>query len=259
MTKRLHNTASLLLIVFLFGGLATAQIAADAHDPFTNSNLELSTAASEALDRVGLPLPRRMITDAPLVKSQAAVPVLRGTRKSALERVEQLRPVVEPVLRQAGLPPDLAAVLLVESGGNPMALSRKGARGLWQLMPDTARRYGLVVSPTKDERLDAQKATWAASQYLRDLYAQFGDWRLALAAYNAGEGAVSRAVARIGSRDFSVLSLEHGIPEETRKYVPAVVADMQLMERADATSLVQPNTSQRTSLVYASIQLGSEQ
>jgi membrane-bound lytic murein transglycosylase D len=87
-------------------------------------------------------------------------------------------------------------------------------------MPETARRYGLVVTPARDERLDPVKATRAAARYLRDLRGQFGDWKLAFAAYNAGEAAVQRAVSRAGGADLQrVLAL---LPAETRAYVPAV-------------------------------------
>lgn len=137
--------------------------------------------------------------------------------------VERLRPVLEPILREEGVPQQMAAVVLVESGGQSTALSPKGARGLWQFMPDTARRYGLVVTASLDERLDPYKSTRAAARYLRDLHIQFGNWPLALAAYNAGEDAVQRAVERTSTRDFSLIARTGMLPLETRSYVPAVL------------------------------------
>ena len=117
----------------------------------------------------------------------------------------------------------MAAVVLVESGGQSTALSPKGALGLWQFMPDTARRYGLVVTASLDERLDPYKSTRAAGRYLRDLYRQFGNWPLALAAYNAGEDTVQRAVERTATHDFSSIARMGVLPLETRSYVPAVM------------------------------------
>ena len=158
--------------------------------------------------------------DAPSSPSQPPPAVPQDSLSAALVRVRQLRSIIEPILRKEGVPPEMAAVVLVESGGRLAALSPKGARGLWQLMPETARRYGLAVSPATDERLDPVKATRAAAQYLRDLRMQFGDWKLAFAAYNAGEGAVERAISRAGGTDLRrVLAL---LPAETRAYVPAV-------------------------------------
>jgi membrane-bound lytic murein transglycosylase B len=147
----------------------------------------------------------------------------------AMKRLDKLRPLLNPILEREGVPQEIASVVIVESGGRTTALSPKGALGLWQLMPDTARRYGLVVTPSRDDRLDVEKATGAAAHYLRDLYQQFGSWPLALAAYNAGEQRVQRAVERSGITDFIQLSSLRLLPQETRNYVPAVLSAMQLL------------------------------
>ena len=147
----------------------------------------------------------------------------------ALRRMTSIRPTLESILADEGVPPRFAAVVLVESGANPEALSRKAARGLWQFVPETARRYGLLVSERRDDRIDLLKSTRAAARYLRDLYRTFGDWRLALAAYNAGEGALQQAVRRGGSFNFQLLSDRELIPAETRSYVPAVLAAVNLL------------------------------
>jgi len=122
-----------------------------------------------------------------------------------------------------------------------MALSPKGARGVWQLMPETARRYGLAVSDVLDERLDVEKSTRAAALYFRDLYQQFGEWQLAFAAYNAGEQAVGRAVARAGQRDFT--SVRDALSSETRNYVPAVREAIKRLQKSDFGS--------RSRVIYA--------
>jgi len=150
-------------------------------------------------------------------------------QSSAAMRLMLLRPVVEPILRSRGVPTDLAGVILVESGGRMSALSPKGARGLWQLMPDTARRYGLRVDAVQDDRLDLFRATDAAARYLHDLYAQFGDWKLALAAYNTGEGNVGWAILKAHTQDFDQLTNLRMLPLETRTYVPRVLATAQLL------------------------------
>lgn len=155
--------------------------------------------------------------------------------KRALERVQALRPMLEPILREEGIPAELAAVVLIESGGRTTARSPKGARGLWQFMPDTGRRYGLVVSEAVDERLDPYKSTHAAARYLRDLYSQFGSWSLALAAYNSGEDTVQRAIDRASSRDFPVIAHSGVLPAETQSYVPAVLNAMGVTDFAGAT------------------------
>ena len=153
----------------------------------------------------------------------------RPSLGTAMRRLDQLRPMIELILQTEGIPLQLASVIVVESGGRADARSPKGARGLWQLMPETARRYGLEVTATADERLDAEKSTHAAARYLRDLYQQFGSWPLALAGYNVGEQALQRAVARSGTLDFVQLSSLRLLPQETRNYVPAVLSAMQLL------------------------------
>lgn len=147
--------------------------------------------------------------------------------RRAVARVTELRPVLSPILQKEGIPDEIAALVLVESAGQPTALSPKGARGIWQFMPDTARRYGLAVTAQIDERIEVVKSTVAAARYLHDLYNRFGDWQLAFAAYNAGEQAVERAAARAGQVDH--LRVGRVLPEETRNYVPAVMRAMELL------------------------------
>jgi hypothetical protein len=172
-----------------------------------------------------------------------------GRLRAAVERVNHLRRTMEPILREEGIPAELSAVVLVESGGLTKSLSPKGARGVWQLMPDTARRYGLVVNGSRDDRSDLEKSTRAAAHYLRELYRQFGDWSLALAAYNAGERVVRAAMDRSGFRDFRSISDRMLLPAETRSYVPAVTAAINSLHYADSLAL--DRSGSRTQLVYA--------
>jgi membrane-bound lytic murein transglycosylase D len=132
---------------------------------------------------------------------------------------------IEQWLRAEGLPAELLWVSAAESAFNPHSESSAGAVGLWQLMPDTARSYGLRVDAWVDERKDPEKATRAAARLLRDLRARFGSWELALAAYNMGYGALLRSMRRFGTNDFEVLArTEGGLPFETARYVPRILS-----------------------------------
>jgi soluble lytic murein transglycosylase-like protein/Kef-type K+ transport system membrane component KefB len=139
-------------------------------------------------------------------------------------RYQTYRDTFARILAEENVPVELLAVAFVESGFNPQALSPKGARGIWQFMPGTAERYGLSVRPADDHRTHPEHSTRAAARYLRDLYRQFGDWKLALAAYNWGEGNIQRVIDGRGIRDFDELARRGLLPLETRNYVPAVLA-----------------------------------
>jgi peptidoglycan lytic transglycosylase D len=132
--------------------------------------------------------------------------------------------MVRDVMRKKGLPEELAYTAMIESGYNPNAVSRAGAKGMWQFMAPTARRYGLRVDQWVDERLDPEKSTVAAAAYLRDLHALFGSWPLAQAAYNAGEVKVARAIRVTGSNDFWALARTNHLRRETKEFVPQIHA-----------------------------------
>jgi Transglycosylase SLT domain len=169
--------------------------------------------------------------------------------RRAVERVTLLRPTLNPILQQEGVPVDVAALVLVESGGRTTAISPKGALGIWQFMPGTARRYGLVVTPGLDERVDVVKSTHAAARYLRDLYSQFGEWPLAFAAYNSGEHTIQRALHHGG--DFESLSRGRQLPLETRNYVPAVLSAVRLLGGALPKQARSINASNHLRVIYA--------
>ncbi len=145
-----------------------------------------------------------------------------------LVRGESVRELVLPILKQQGLPPEFIFLSMVESGFSNSAYSHAKATGPWQFMPGTARLYGLKMNMFIDERRDPAKSTLAAARHLRDLYEEFGDWYLAMAAYNAGPGRVRSAMRRTGSDDFWVLADSAYLPVETKNYVPKVLAALQL-------------------------------
>jgi hypothetical protein len=136
------------------------------------------------------------------------------------------------VFRQEGVPEWLLGVGFVESTYNSGAHSPKEAHGIWQFMPGTGDRYGLKRTAWTDERSSPEKSTRAAARYLRDLHALFGDWLLALAAYNWGEGRVAKVIHRTGIRDFWALADRGLLPQETTNYVPSVLAASYLLGTA---------------------------
>jgi membrane-bound lytic murein transglycosylase D len=140
------------------------------------------------------------------------------------DRALRYIPMIHEVFRDAGIPPDLAYMALVESGFRDAPTSSAGARGLWQFMPATARRFGLTVDGTTDERLDPGRSTRAAAAYLKELFRKFGDWPLAVAAYNVGEGRIERLLKETGSRTYWDLTQKGALPEETERYVPSIIA-----------------------------------
>ncbi|MEZ4984686.1 MAG: transglycosylase SLT domain-containing protein [Saprospiraceae bacterium] len=155
---------------------------------------------------------------------------LRYPRQTAtnIGRAIAYFPIFEQELEAAGLPATLKYLPIVESALRPRALSRVGAEGLWQFMPETAPEYGLRIDDWVDERLDAVKATQAAIRYLQDAYDYLGDWSLAIAAYNAGKGGVARAKRRSGRNNF--WGVQKFLPRETKNYVPALIAAIYLTE-----------------------------
>lgn len=149
---------------------------------------------------------------------------IRARFEQWLLRLSRYRPLVETIFTEFHLPSDLVYLSLVESGFNPYAYSRARATGPWQFMKGTAKLYGLRVDQYVDERRDPIKSTVAAARYLRDLYDLFGTWPLAMAAYNAGEGKVSRALQKAQAESFSEISKTRLIRRETKEYVPRFMA-----------------------------------
>lgn len=149
---------------------------------------------------------------------------IRNRFEQWLIRLSHYRPLVDSIFSEFNLPSDLIYLSLVESGFNPHAYSRARATGPWQFMKGTAKVYGLRVDSYVDERRDPIKSTVAAARYLRDLYDLFGNWPLAMAAYNAGEGKVMRALHTAQAESFSDIAKTRLIRRETKEYVPRFMA-----------------------------------
>lgn len=150
---------------------------------------------------------------------------------------EQFFPLYEAEFQKQGLPSELKYLSVIESGLKPNALSVSGAAGLWQFMKGTGKLYGLRINSTVDERRDPIKSTQAASEYLKDLYQQFGDWTLALAAYNCGPGNVRKALRRSQEEEFWSMKGRGYLPKETRRYIPKYVAMSYLMNYSHVHNL----------------------
>jgi membrane-bound lytic murein transglycosylase D len=183
--------------------------------------------AGEPGDAAGLPEPDVQKYEFPIAFNDQVKTFIQyfqtkkwGVINRGFERASRYLPMMRQTFREKGLPVELLNLAFIESAVNPWATSRAKAAGIWQFMTATARLYGMQVSWWVDERRDPEKATRGAADYLKNLYQMFGAWELALAAYNAGEGTVQRAIDRQQTRDFWKLRL----PKETQLFVPAFMA-----------------------------------
>ncbi len=185
------------------------------------------------------------------LKFYTSEPTGRRTFEHWLENSSMYLPYVREVFAKRDLPEDLIYVPFIESGYTPRAVSRAGAKGIWQFMPQTGRRFGLQSNWFVDERFDPYKATHAAADYLTWLYDYFDDWCLALAAYNAGEGRVSRAMKKSGATNFFELASMkqdtkkkgrklYYLPQETRHYVPKIIAVSKMMRNLEELGFTRP-------------------
>ncbi len=156
---------------------------------------------------------------------------------AGLRRQAKYRPLIERILSEEGVPQELIFLAQAESGYLPRAMSNKLCVGVWQFSKATGREYGLMQTASTDDRMDPEKATRAAARHLRDLYQHFGDWYLAMAAYDCGPACVDKAVARTGYADFFELRRLNALPKETANYVPVILAMTIIGKNAPAYGL----------------------
>jgi membrane-bound lytic murein transglycosylase D len=154
----------------------------------------------------------------------------RRTLLAGLRRAGRYKPMISRILAEEGVPQELIYLAQAESGFLPRAVSHKSAVGMWQFIRARGREYGLNQTAYHDDRLDPEKATRSAARHLKDLYQRFGDWYLAIAGYNCGDGCVERAVQRTGYADFWEVRARRALPRETTNYVPIIVA-MSIMHK----------------------------
>jgi len=169
----------------------------------------------------------------------------RSTIEAGFQRSVRYRALAEKIFKEEGVPTDLVWLAQLESGWNPYALSSAGAKGIWQFVPSTAARFGLQQNYWLDERSNPEKSTRAAARYLKFLGNRYhGNWELALAAYNTGERHVDNTIGRTGGRDFWSVRQAGFLPQETRNYVPAILAVVAIAKDPRKYGLEVPPTYQ---------------
>jgi len=209
-------------------GQIDPEIEAQIEAPETNPEAIATAREAVASDRPAA------VPDVPIVVNDSVLRVVAAFQSNALHdkisaglvRSGRYLPMIHQVFAEEGLPQDLAMIAFIESSFLPLARSNKMAHGIWQFMPRTGRQYGLRSNGLVDERRDFEKSTRAAARYLAYLNEIFGDWYLAMAAYNAGEGKILRAMNRTGAKDFWQLASTNAIRKQTKNYVPAFLASV---------------------------------
>src|SRR5947207_4903913 len=184
----------------------------------------LKERAEEAAKSVSHDLPLTVNDEVLSFVNFFQTPKGRDIVENGLRRGGRYRDMILRVLKEEGVPQDLIYLAQAESAFQPLALSRAGARGIWQFVAYRGQQYGLRRTWWIDERQDPEKATHAAAQHLRDLYNLYGDWYLAMAAYNCGPGNVQKGIERTGYADFWELYKRNVLPRETKNYVPIIIA-----------------------------------
>ena len=179
----------------------------------------------------------------------------RRTIEYGFEREGKYQPMISKILAEEGIPQELIHLAQAESGFLPRAVSSAAAKGMWQFVQFRGNQYGLMQTAYSDDRYDPEKATRAAAHHLHDLYNEFHDWYLAIAAYNCGPGAIERAVERTGYADYWELRARHAIPVETSNYVPIILAMTIMAKNAPEYGL--DHISPDPALEYDTLQVNS--
>ncbi|MBU1648753.1 MAG: LysM peptidoglycan-binding domain-containing protein [Proteobacteria bacterium] len=212
----------------------------DAEDPETELSAEVEALRRAGSWTMGNKAPQNKdlqpdstCSDFPIIinnQVQAYLDLFQNQQKKSfsiwLSRSGKYLPLMQRELKEAGLPEDLAYLAMIESGYNQKAYSKSHASGLWQFIPGTGAQYNLTMNKYLDERRDAEKSTKAAVKFLSNLYDEFGDWHLAVAAYNAGPGKISKGMERYHADDFWSLAQYDYLAMETKRYVPKLIASI---------------------------------
>ncbi|MBD5608019.1 MAG: lytic transglycosylase domain-containing protein, partial [Desulfovibrio sp.] len=228
--------------------------------PVSQENLTSNEiVALESTDQIDKNLPRAAKAD---IAREYKKYLRKGRNNMCVisKQSEQYIAYARQVFKKKGMPEELANLALVESGYKPTVVSRAGAAGAWQFMPETGRNYGLTQDIWQDDRLDPYKSTEAAAEYLQKLYNDFGDWPTAIAAYNAGEGKLLRAKAQAGAKDFfevteknHTLDEKTQLKEETKNYVPRFIAVSKIMRNLEDLGFepINPEKAEPIARLYA--------
>ncbi len=217
-----------LAVIFLFSTNTQAHyfVSGDSSTSSVYPNKVSKADAKDRLTRLSTVIDIN-ITDEVQSRIQQYTYYHRSSAENILGKVLSYFPVFEAEIRRRGLPDDLKYLAVVESLLNPHATSKSGAAGLWQFTKGTGKMVGLEVNSVVDQRRSIEKSTIAAMDYLQALYDRFGDWNLALAAYNCGPGNVAKALKRSGGSSY--WQIRNFLPKETQKYLPRFIAAMYLL------------------------------
>ena len=227
--ERANTLQQIDSILALWRATSTVEYYNEYFNNFLNASENIDTAIqSDNLDSVYVERLNALMSPIPLEYNRdVRTAIDRYTSKSfatIMGYAYYYFPMLEEELILAGMPVELRALAIVESGLNPKAVSRMGAKGLWQFMPSTGKEYGLEINSLVDERCNPRLATRAACRYLKNMYNLYGDWTLAIASYNCGPGNVNKAIVRAGGNpknyQGSFWDVYAGLPRETRSYVP---------------------------------------